>query len=88
MREEGYFLSERIEAKPGDLIVFVWLVIESGVGTEGGVGKGVRSDGRLCDVTIRSVLPQSELPLWIIMDYRVPLGSQSIMTLVGRSIGH
>ncbi len=62
--EEGYFLSERIEAKPGDLIVFVWLVIESGVGTEGGVGKRVRSNGRLCDVTIRSVLPQSELPHW------------------------
>ncbi len=24
MSEEGHFLSERIDAKPGDLIVFVW----------------------------------------------------------------
>ncbi len=68
MREEGYFLSERIEAKPAVLIVFDFSDVKSRAGPRGELGKGVRSDGHSSDVPIRSVLPQSELPLWIIMD--------------------
>ncbi len=82
------FFPERVEAKPAVLIVLVLSVVESSAAPKRKIGKGVRSDSRLGDVSIRSVLPQGVIATVDFMDLRVPVGKQSTTALVSQSIGH